>query len=381
MLNQKNTYLLFGGTLEAFINFRLHLIAHIIEQDKTASIICVYFGNIEKRSIPTDFKNNVEWVSLNGSHIGSILYDIFPLFKFIRLIIAKKPTRIVSFNGKSIFYTGILKSLYIIRADVTALLEGLGLGFESLTKTTRHAKFRNAIFKLAFRSINKWIFLNRHDLELFEKKNLKKKTTPHICINGIGIDMRKFSLSLTATEIWKNHSVGFCGRFIKEKGIYIVAETAKLVKLKLPEIHFSLAGRTVANVNKIDLEAVEGWLSNNLINSINFYPNISDFYKQQSIILLPTTYNEGLPAIAMECQSLGIPILMNNIPQLQKAIPKELSFHLNDHNDPKIYADIIINYFKSFEAFSNASKLSKAFAREEFDAHYINQRIFNFISN
>ena len=359
----------------------MHLIAHILAQDKTASIICVYFGNIEKRSIPTDFRNNVEWVNLNGSHIGSILYDIFPLFRLISLIIARKPTRIVAFNGKSIFYTGILKSLYIIRADVTALLEGLGLGFESLTKTTRRAKFRNAIFRLAFRRINKWIFLNKHDLNLFEKKNLKKKQIPYICVNGIGIDMEKFSPSLTPAEIWKNHSVGFCGRFIKEKGIHIVAETAKLVKSELPEIQFSLAGRTVANVNKIDLEMLENWLSKNLINSVNFYPNIVDFYRQQSIILLPTTYNEGLPAVAMECQSLGIPILMNKIPQLQQAVPKELPFHLNYNNDLETYANIIIGYFKSFETFSTASELSRTFAREEFDALKINQKILDFIVN
>jgi len=381
MLNQKNTYLLFGGTLEAFINFRLHLIKHIIEQDETASIICVYFGNIEKRDVPRDFKNNVEWVSLNGSHINSIINDIVPLFRLISLIIAKKPLSVISFNGKPIFYTGILKSLHIIRADVTALLEGLGLGFESLTQTTRRAKFKNIIFRLVFRHINKWIFLNAHDLEIFKKNKLKKKTTPYICINGIGINMKKFIPSSTADEIWKNYSVGFCGRFIKEKGIHIVAKTAKLVKSELPEIKFSLAGRTVANVNKIDLEVVEGWLSSNLINSINFYPNISDFYHQQSILMLPTTYNEGLPAIAMECQSLGIPILMNDIPQLQKAVPKELSHHLIDKNDPKIYAEIIINYFKSLETYSHASKLSKGFARKEFDAINTNQKIFDFISN
>ena len=380
MLNHRNTYLLFGGTLEAFINFRMHLIEHIIQQDKTASILCVYFGNTEKRSIPTNLKSNVEWVSLNGSHIGSPIYDIFPLFKLISLIMAKKPAKIVAFNGKSIFYIGILKSINIIRADVTALLEGLGLGFESLTKSTFRAKFRNAILKRAFRSIDKWIFLNSHDLELFEKKNLKKTAAPQICINGIGIDMEKFTPSLTAAEIWDNRSVGFCGRFIKEKGVHIVAETAKIVKSELPDIQFSLAGRTVANVNKIDLEVVEGWLSSNLINSISFYPDITEFYNQQSIILLPTTYNEGLPAIAMECQSLGIPILMNNIPQLQRAVPKELSFHLNENNDPKIYAEIIIGYFKSFESFSNASELCKAFASQEFDARKVNEKIFNFIS-
>ena len=169
MLNHKNTYLLFGGTLEAFINFRLHLIDYITRRDETASIICVYFGNTEKRSIPKNFKDNVEWVSLNGSHIGPLIYDAFPLFKLIRLIMVKRPTQIIAFNAKSIFYTGILKSLYIIRSDITALLEGLGLGFESLTKKTGLAKFKNAIFRLAFRSFQKWIFLNEYDLELFEK--------------------------------------------------------------------------------------------------------------------------------------------------------------------------------------------------------------------
>ena len=167
--------------------------------------------------------------------------------------------------------------------------------------------------------------------------------------------------------------------FIKEKGIHIVAKTAKIVKSELPDIQFSLAGRTVANVNKINFETVESWVAANLIDSINFYPNILDFYYQQTIILLPTTYNEGLPAIAMECQSLGIPILMNNIPQLQNAVPKELAFHLVDNNDTKIYAEIIIRYFKSPELFSNASKLSHTFARAEFDSSKMNKKIFNFI--
>ena len=71
---------------------------------------------------------------------------------------------------------------------------------------------------------------------------------------------------------------------------------------------------------------------------------------------------------------------MNNIPQLQRAVPKELSFHLNENNDPKIYAEIIIGYFKSFESFSNASELCKAFASQEFDARKVNEKIFNFIS-
>jgi len=379
MLKHKNTYLLFGGTLEAFINFRLHLIEYIAQRDEKASIICVYFGNKEKRRIPKSSRDNIEWISLNGSHIGPLIYDIFPLFKFIHLIMVKRPTQIVAFNAKSIFYTGILKSLHIIRSDITALLEGLGLGFESLTKTTGHDKIKNTIFRLAFRPFQKWIFLNKHDLELFTKKKLKTNTSKHICINGIGIDMKKFFPAETASDIWKNQSVGFCGRFIKEKGIHIFAKTAKIVKSELPDAQFSLAGRTVANMNKFDFEAVEGWVSANLINSINFYPNILDFYSQQTIILLPTTYNEGLPAIAMECQSLGIPILMNNIPQLQKAVPKELASHLVDENNPKIYAEIIIRYFKSQELFSDASKASHTFARAEFDSLKIDKKICDFI--
>lgn len=381
MLKNRNTYVLFGGTLEAFINFRLHLIEYIAQRDETASIVCIYFGNKEKRKIPKCLKDNVEWVSLNGSHIGPLIYDIFPLFKYIRLIMVKRPTQIIAFNAKSIFYTGILKSLHIIQSDITALLEGLGLGFESLTKTKGHAKFKNAIFKLAFRSFQKWIFLNKYDLELFEKKRLKKNTAKYIYINGIGIDMKKFFRTEIPSDIWKRQSVGFCGRFIKEKGVHIVAKTAKIVKTELPDIQFCLAGRTVANVNKIDLETVESWVSTNLIDSINFYPNILDFYNQQTIILHPTTYNEGLPAIAMECQALGIPILMNNIPQLQNAIPKELAFHLVDNNDAKTYAEIIIRYFKSPELFSSASRASHIFARAEFNSVKMNEKIYNFISN
>ena len=90
------------------------------------------------------------------------------------------------------------------------------------------------------------------------------------------------------------------------------------MKKRLPNIQFSMAADGYTKIHK-DKNNYFEFNSLSVSNiSIRTYENIVKFYEKQSILILRSTYNEGLPAVAMECQAMGIPILLNDVPRLLK---------------------------------------------------------------
>lgn len=95
--------------------------------------------------------------------------------------------------------------------------------------------------------------------------------------------------------------------------------------------------------------------------------------------MLPTTYNEGLPAVEMESQYMRIPILFNNLPKVIEAVSNELQNHLIDKNSPQDFANLIIEYLSSFKDYKYASKQGYIFASSQFDSDHKNKEIFKFL--
>ena len=369
-----------GGTLDAFINFRLHLINYLLTHDRESEIICAYFGNPLNLHHPKIDEERVKWVKLEGAHNRFSIVDFALFWRLIKLFLHEKPDYALAFNAKPIFYIGFLKLFRIAPKNTTALLEGLGTGFRSFLGSGLLDCFKQILLKSSFIHVKKWIFLNSHDHRLFKAQGILGKTTTALQINGIGVDFHTHSHPLSPTEIWQNKSVGFCGRLVKEKGIDIFAEIAQSVKSVNPEIKFNVAGSRLGILDKALAGKIDEWLAKNHFDSLEYFLDVRNFFDKQSIIILPTRYNEGLPSVAMECQILGIPIIMNNIAQVHSAIPAELSHHLIQDNDVNAYTEYLLSYFSDFERFSYASEKSKNYAQKHFDSNKANQKIYGFMT-
>ena len=79
------------------------------------------------------------------------------------------------------------------------------------------------------------------------------------------------------------------------------------------------------------------------------------FYKNISIAVLPTI-SEGVPAVAMEAQSSGIPMILNDIEQNERAISDgKTGYRVND-NEISTYANHIIELLTNKEKFIELSE-------------------------
>ena len=112
------------------------------------------------------------------------------------------------------------------------------------------------------------------------------------------IDKKKFTRE--AKEC--GEYIAFAGRLAKEKGIELLAETAKL----LPEYTFLVAGEgpekhLLENIANIKLA---GFLSGD---------RLVDFISQARVFVVPSIWYENCPLSILEAQCLGVPVVtMNN---------------------------------------------------------------------
>ena len=112
------------------------------------------------------------------------------------------------------------------------------------------------------------------------------------------IDKKKFTRE--AKEC--GEYIAFAGRLAKEKGIELLAETAKL----LPEYTFLVAGEgpekhLLENIANIKLA---GFLSGD---------RLVDFISQAKVFVVPSIWYENCPLSILEAQCLGVPVVtMNN---------------------------------------------------------------------
>ena len=375
------TYMFVGGTLESFVKFRLSWLEHILQNEHNSRIINIYFGNADDMALPKLDSERCIWINLQGNHAGPLISDVIPVSKLAFYLTKYSPEYVVCFNAKPILFIGLLKALGICRASTTALLEGLGFGFDFLKSSSLKSKLKTILVKFSTPSINKWIFLNKHDQSLFENKTMIGKKARTMTVNGVGVDLDYYSSTSTVDDNWAKQSVGFSGRLIWQKGPQVVADVARRVKDKLPDVTFHFAGRMTPHPHNINKKTLEEWLESGLITSNKYYDDNRDFYSKQSLVILPTVYDEGLPAVAMEGQALGLPVLLNKLPQTETALEDGLTGYLIPDNDPSQYADIIIRLMSDKEAYKNVAENCRPFAEAQFDRSKVNSVFLDFIES
>ena len=93
----------------------------------------------------------------------------------------------------------------------------------------------------------------------------------------------------------------FVGRLSKEKGVQLLADTAKL----LPEFHFVVAG------NGPDDEALKG-ISNVTLTGFLTGTELTDLMANAKLLIAPSVCYENCPLSILESHSMGVPVVTMN---------------------------------------------------------------------
>ena len=307
------------------------------------------------------------------------------LSEYLRYILElKKKINICS--PEYIFFTTIEISMFgalihnLIGVKKTFFLI-TGLGPFILSNNFKIRLFR-AINKLAylFLILNKnfkFIFQNQDDMNIFLNKNISKKSNS-LLIAGSGINTKEFPF--VERNEREELTFLFAARLIKSKGLTEFLEAGKILMVKYPETKFIVAGKLdFENPETIPEKTFES-LKDSRIEFLGevSYEEMNNLYKKATILVLPS-YREGLPKVALEAASTGMPLILTNVPGCRECVADNVNGYLIRLKDSSDLISKMEKFILNPEIIRLMSMSSRKIIEERFSLNLISQEFLRLI--
>lgn len=281
------------------------------------------------------------------------------------------------YTVKPVIYGSIAANM--TKTPVISLITGLGYAFTGLTLKARTLqRFNEILYKLSIRKNKVIVFQNKDDYQLFLDRKVisKKQKVDFVSGSGINLNQFKFKEKNTSDKV----SFLLIARLIKEKGIALFMEAAKILKEKYPNTEFHLIGSTETSPSAISEDELNDLHKKGIIVFHGKQYNIEEHLHKRDIFVLPSYYREGLPRTTLEACACGNPIITTDSVGCRESVKEGVNGFLIEVQN----LDALIKAMEFFIA--NPEKIkemginSKKYAEERFDVNIINQDLINIIN-
>lgn len=294
--------LIFYNTAWYIYNFRKNLIQEM--QQRGCEVIAVS---------PIDpWVEKLEELGVKHRAIGMKPRKVNPLIELTvvlqlwRILREIRPDYVLSYTIKCNLYAGLCR--YLIRFRQIANVSGLGEVFEK-------RGFLNQIvcmlYRFSLRKAHCIFFQNREDLEFCAKRRLVPRSVARL-LPGSGVDLSRFRPTTEAAQ--RNGAKVFLilGRLLPKKGFDEFIAAARHVRADFGgEAQFWILGMRDNNrpeshalYRRIREAERHGW-----IRYLSQTDNVVPVIREADVVVLPSSYNEGIPRSLLEGMACGKAII------------------------------------------------------------------------
>ena len=334
------------------MNFNITLIANtlwFIEKFKYDLIKKLLINNNVKcfylREGPVHNKEKIDFLISKGVTFEKL--NIRNSFKiFVKQFFKIKD----NFNNKSrilVFTIGpiIISQLLFFKQKKTIVyvLEGLGRVFSSRKIFYRIIKrFIIQIYKYIFKDCKKVVTLNYSDATYLV--DMKISTLDKIfTIPGTGFkcDESNFQNFLKSYE---PKFIDYIARLVEDKGFYSFLYTKLYINKHMPFLLRNNKFRIITPQSDID-NLSEKEIKYLQEIGISLCPYIADpmkYYRESKVIIMPTTYGEGLSRLLLESLYFGIPILVSRNNGTEELLPVDYKYFIKSFNPSSIAKQLMM---------------------------------------
>lgn len=348
------------------IGFRAKLIETLQQNGYEVSVLT--FDKEHKQEIES---RNIKFYCVEDKNRSLNPFKVLSLKnKYCKIIKETKPDTVFTFMLKPNTF-GVLAAKKAGIKNVYSMVEGAGDVFiNNGLKWKIIRKVVCVLYKKAFRNSKKVFFLNNDDKTEFIQRKLVK---PEQCevVHGIGIDLEKF-----AYKTIKNHKTFLMvARMLKTKGVYEYCKCARIVKQKYPDAVFNYLGAE----GTVTLADIKEYIDD---GSINYLGTTNDVrpYLEESLLLLLSSYREGLPMSIMEAESVGRGIITSNGVGCRDTVVDGYNGFIVARGDYMLMAEKVIWCIEHPTEAEQLGLNARHFAEENFNQKEINRSIVNLIS-
>jgi glycosyltransferase involved in cell wall biosynthesis len=260
------------------------------------------------------------------------------------------------------------------------LITGLGPFFLPDNFKTRLFRAVNkiAFLFLMFNKNFKFIFQNQDDIDIFLGKNISNKSNS-LLISGSGINTKEFPFFERDEK--KELTFLFAARLVKSKGFNEFMEAGKVIMTKYPETKFVVAGKFDFENPETISEKTYQSLKDSKIEFLGevAYEEMNNLYKKTTIFVLPS-YREGLPKVALEAASTGMPLILTNVPGCRECVVDNVNGYLIREKDSNDLISKMEKIILNPEIIKPMSMSSRKIIEKRFSLNLISQEFLKLIN-
>lgn len=282
-------------------------------------------------------KLGLKYINLPLNRSGQNPFEELRTLHFLVSLYRKNKDAIYHHVGlKTILWGTFAAKLTKVKGVVNAV-SGLGIIFSNESKNIKSnliIRFMRYIHKQPNLKV---IFQNNDDKNIFiENKIITDKDCRFI--KGSGVDLNIFNC--TPEPSTNKIKVLFTGRMIREKGIFVLSEAARLIQSKFfGKVEFLLCGGLDDNPMALTKEEIENTCIENYISWLGYRTDVLELLKDCHIVVFPSYYMEGLPKSLIEACAVGRPIITTDSVGCRDTVINGFNGYLIPKKDSQALAD------------------------------------------
>ncbi|HLU49352.1 MAG TPA: glycosyltransferase family 4 protein [Planctomycetota bacterium] len=241
-----------------------------------------------------------------------------------------------------------------------------GLGHIFVAKGA-YARVRRTLLGFALRRAlggrrSRTIFQNPEDREALVRAGVRKERT--VLIRGVGVDLDRFHPSPAPDGA---PVVLLAGRLLWSKGVGELVEASRRLRACGLRFRTVLAGEPdFDNPQAIPLETIRSWQDAGEVEWWGRRDDMDAVLSEASVVVLPTTYGEGVPKVLLEAAASGRPIVATDVPGCREVVRDGENGYLVPPGDVDALADRIERLLGDAPLRKRLGQAARRIAEEEF---------------
>ncbi len=180
------------------------------------------------------------------------------------------------------------------------------------------------------------VFENKSDRTFFVSEGFVDPSTA-VLVEGVGVDTDAYP---PLAEPIGEPVVVLAGRLLRDKGVEVFVEAARLLHAKT-QARFVLVGEPdVGNPSSISVEMLNGWVKEGSIEWWGWQSNMQKVFASCHIVCLPS-FGEGMPTVLLEAASSARPIVATDVPGCRDVVVDGVNGLLVPPGDPTALAQAL----------------------------------------
>ena len=160
-----------------------------------------------------------------------------------------------------------------------------------------------------------------------------------VVIRGAGVDVERF---VPTPEPQGRATVLFAARLIREKGVGVFVDAARLARAKGRDARFVIVGEVDRSSSTAVPESeLQAWVDEGVVEWWGYRDDMPAVLAAASIFCLPTWYREGMPKVVLEAMACARAVVVTDTVGCREAVEHGISGLLVPPKDAVALADAI----------------------------------------